>query len=109
MPLWSFFSNETFELLLQLLPVGKTGDVAPLPARELGQLYQALDWLQPSPAASVKQQQTWSQLQAQLESLGRRPPPDTVQRGTEKLCAALKEQQLKFTSNVLKGIYTVAV
>ena len=98
--------GETFQLFLHWLSVKKVGDVG---AVGLGQLYQALEWLQPSPAADLKKEQGWGQLQARLARLGPRPPPASTKMlyGTKKLCAALKEQRLAFKSKVSISNYLV--
>ena len=67
----------------------------------LGQLYQALDWLQPSSSASAQQQSAWSSLQGKLHRLGPRPAPTKrYLHGNGKLCGALKQLQLPFRSRV---------
>jgi len=74
----------------------------------LGQLYQALDWLQPSSSASAQQQSAWSSLQGKLHRLGPRPAPTKrYLRGNGKRCGALKQLQLPFRSIVSIQSYLV--
>ncbi len=76
--------------------------------QHLGQLYQALDSLQPLP--SLLEQQ----LQEMLNSLGQRPLPDPEQAAdssvSRQLCAALGQLGLAFTPDVpLSGYWANAV
>ena len=69
------------------------------------ELYQALEWLQPSPVADAEQHQTWLQLQAQLIPLGPNPLPRFKLSETKKLTAGFTGQQLNFDAEVLMSGY----
>ena len=80
----------------------------PLTAAQLGQLYQALDWLQPHPTAPAQQQSAWSSLERKLYRLGPRPAPaKPAYFGIRKLCAALNQLQLSFKAMVVIQSYWV--
>ncbi|KAL0028064.1 hypothetical protein WJX77_004303 [Trebouxia sp. C0004] len=79
----------------------KISTPSPLKEVGLGQLYQALDWLQPPSSPSAHQHEPWSSLQGKLHKLGPRPAPTKRYLcGNGKLCAALKQLQLPFRSIV---------
>ncbi|DBA85715.1 TPA: hypothetical protein ACH3X1_005286 [Trebouxia sp. C0004] len=81
---------------------------SPLKVAELGQLYQALDWLQPLPIAPAHQQSAWSSLQGKLHTLGPRPSPDKpLFNGLRKLCSALDQLQFPFKAMVVIQSYWV--
>ncbi len=70
---------------------------SPLKATGLGQLYQALDSLQPQSSAPALRHQAWSSLQGKLYKLGPRPAPTKrYLKGNGKLCSALKQLGLTF-------------
>jgi len=72
---------------------------SPLKETGLGQLYQALDWLQPPSSAPALQHElkAWSSLQGKLHRLGPRPAPTKrYLKGNGKLCSALKQLELTF-------------
>jgi len=99
-------------MLDQLLALsGKPSEMSTPPqltSAELTQLYQALDWLQPHPAAPAQQQSAWSSLQGKLHRMGPRPAPDKPPfLGNRKLCAALEQLQLSFRARVLIQSYWV--
>ena len=80
----------------------------PLTAAQLGQLYQALDWLQPPSTAPAQQRSAWSSLQGKLLRLGPRPAPaKPAYFGIRKLCAALNQLQLSFKAMVAIQSYWV--
>ncbi len=103
--------NQLFDTFLDRLslPADRLAEVS-VPSRledaGLGQLYQALDWLQPSSSASADQQEAWSSLQGKLRKLGPRPTPTKrYHGGNSKLCSALEELQLSFRPKVVIQSY----
>jgi len=96
-----------FALLERLQPVDEL--VCDILSRgELGQLYQALDFLQPLPMAAAQQ------LQEMVNRLGPRFLPDETTAAKlsdgKHLCAALEQLGLAFTANVpLSGYWAHAV
>ncbi len=100
--------NQLFDTLLDRLslPAAEVSVPSRLEDAGLGQLYQALDWLQPSPSASANEQEAWSSLQGKLRKLGPRPTPTTRYHGiNSKLCSALEELQLSFRAKVVMQSY----
>ena len=103
-------SAQFTSLLDQMLALsGTPGDMSTTPfltTIELGQLYQALDWLQPAPTSPAQQQAAWSSLEGKLQRLGPRPaPPKPPVHGNRKLCAALDQLQLPFKATVFTQSY----
>ena len=102
-----------FTLMLhQMFALPGSGEMSAPPLltiAELTQLYQALDWLQPSPTAPAQQQSAWSSLQGKLHRVGPRPAPETPPfYSIRKLCAALNQLQLSYTAAVVIQSYLVA-
>ncbi len=74
---------------------------SPLKDTGLGQLYQALNWLQPPSSAPALQHEAWSSLQGKLLRLGSRPAPTKrYLKGNGKLCSALKQLELTFRARM---------
>jgi len=95
--------QEQFTSMLdQMFALPGSGEMSAPPLltiAELTQLYQALDWLQPSPTAPAQQQSAWSSLQGKLHRVGPRPAPETPPfYSIRKLCAALNQLQLSYTA-----------
>jgi len=99
-------------MLDQMLALsGSPGEMSTPPlitVAQLTQLYQALDWLQPSSTALAQPQSAWSSMQGKLHRLGPRPAPDKPHfYGVRKLCAALNQLQLPFKAMVVIQSYWV--
>ena len=98
--------QDQFSQLLELLSPSSAahGDMSNglrLKISELGQLYQALDWLHPASSAPAQQQKAWSSPQGKMHRLGPRPAPGKPNiSGNNKLCAALNQLQLPFKAVV---------
>ena len=91
------------------LPADRLAEIS-MPSRledaGLGQLYQTLDWLQPSSSATADQQEAWSSLQGKLHRIGPRPTPTKrYHGGNSKLCSALEQLQLSFRAKVVIQSY----
>ena len=85
------------------------GQPTSFPASALTQMYQALDWLQPLPAAPASQHQAWSLLEEKLGTLGARPPVASVPHpGIPSVCAALARLNLRFNASPSVGSQSVA-
>lgn len=77
---------------------------APTNRQEGLQMYQALEWLKPSPGS--EQMEAWSSLHARLQSIT--PVPHLKSHphpGQVKLCAALAAQSLQYKARVPCGVY----
>ena len=110
--LWSLavmntLKPETCKRLIDRLFDSNSGAPIRLPSVELSQLHQALDWLEPSPAADLEDQRAWEQLQAQAARLGPRPPGRAYQHAPESMLAALTKLRLNFKARVVKSNYQV--
>ncbi len=95
-------NNQLLDKVIDQLSVpsprqANTSVPSPLKDTGLGQLYQALDWLQPPSSAPALQHQAWSSLHGKLLRLGPRPAPTKrYLKGNGKLCSALKLLELTF-------------
>ncbi|KAA6421480.1 MAG: hypothetical protein FRX49_08424 [Trebouxia sp. A1-2] len=105
--------NQVLDKMVDQLSVPSPGQAntsmpSPLKDTGLGQLYQALDWLQPPSSAPALQHEAWSSLQGKLHRLGSRPAPTKrFLSGNGKLCSALKQLELTFTGRVSLQSYWV--
>ena len=105
--------QDQFALLLELLTAladghGELLNMSVLKINNLGQVYQALDWLHPPSSAPAHQRSAWSSLQGKLLRLGPRPVPDKPYGcGNLKLYAALNQLQLPFKGMVVIQNYWV--
>lgn len=79
-------------------------------ARQIAQLYNAMDWLRPQEGASLQYQQAYADLQTKLELLGPRPKPDHQPHYLSNLVPALAELGLQHHNAVqIKGYIPTAV
>lgn len=97
-----FLQLDTFQQLLCCLRATST----PLTPPNLRQMYQALDRLQPPSDATPQQHKAWSDAEADLQALGRRPTPKQ-NRIFAQLPAALNQLGLKYIAPARVKSYSI--
>ena len=79
-------------------------------AVETHQLFQSLEWLRPTPDASLRDHLTWSELEAHLRRVGTRPQPKQDLYGSAKMRSALEQLGVQFKLGIdVKGYFMTAV
>lgn len=103
-----------FELLLDqlvalLVRYPELSPPSQLKDPELGQLHQALDWLQLPQNADTLERNAWLKVKEKLGSLGPQPAPE-AHPGAQLFCSSLTQLSLRFKAMpAISGYRTVAV